>query len=30
MVTMEKNSKFIIDAAIDAGVKRIIPSDFGK
>lgn len=28
--TLEKNSKAIIDAAIEAGVKRVIPSDFGN
>lgn len=27
---LEKNSRPVIDAGIAAGVKRIIPSDFGK
>lgn len=26
---LEANSKAIIDAAIEAGVKRVIPSEFG-
>jgi len=30
LTTLEKNSKAIIDAAIEAGVKRIIPSEFGN
>jgi hypothetical protein len=30
MANIEKNSKAIIDAAIEAGVKRVIPSEFGK
>lgn len=25
-----KNSKIIIDAAIEAGVKRVLPSEYGK
>jgi uncharacterized protein YbjT (DUF2867 family) len=28
--TQFKNSKPLIDAAIDAGVTRVIPSEFGK
>ncbi|KAG8841780.1 hypothetical protein FRB91_004686 [Serendipita sp. 411] len=28
--TLEQNSKYIIDAAIEAGVKRVIPSEFGN
>jgi hypothetical protein len=28
--TLEQNSKAIIDAAIEAGVKKIIPSEYGK
>jgi hypothetical protein len=27
---LETNSKPIIDAAIAAGVKRVVPSEFGK
>jgi len=27
---LEKNSKVIIEAAIEAGVKRVLPSDYGK
>jgi uncharacterized protein YbjT (DUF2867 family) len=30
LATLEKNSKAIIDAAIEAGVKRVIPSEFGN
>lgn len=30
MPNLPKNSKVLIDAAIDAGVKRIIPSEYGK
>jgi uncharacterized protein YbjT (DUF2867 family) len=27
--TLAKNSKLLIDAAIDAGIKRVIPSEYG-
>jgi hypothetical protein len=28
--TLAQNSKVIIDAAIEAGVKRVVPSEFAK
>jgi uncharacterized protein YbjT (DUF2867 family) len=27
---IEKNSKAIVDAAIEAGLKRVLPSEYGK
>jgi len=30
MANLEANSKVIIDAAVEAGVKRILPSEYGK